>query len=235
MIPKVIHYCWFGGNPLPESAQKCIESWRKFCPDYEIKEWNEENYDVTKIKYVKEAYEQKKYAFVTDVARLDIVYSEGGIYLDTDVEIIKPLDDLLTYEAYMGMETIGRVGTGLGFGAEKHHPQIKANLECYTHSGFENLTTCVTYTTNLLVKQGLKKSNTIQTINGLVILPTDFLCPLSFETNKLKITENTYSIHHYDMSWKEKKDRLIRLKIKLRRLIGDDFYEKLKKIGNKSA
>ena len=93
MIPKVIHYCWFGGQPLPESALKCIESWRRFCPDYEIKQWSEENYDVNKIQYIKEAYQEKKFAFVTDVARLDIIYSEGGIYLDTDVELIKSLDE----------------------------------------------------------------------------------------------------------------------------------------------
>lgn len=233
MIPKVIHYCWFGGNPLPESALKCIESWRKFCPDYEIKEWNEKNYDVNKIQYVKEAYQEKKYAFVTDVARLDIVHREGGIYLDTDVEIVKSLDGLLVHEAYMGMETVGRVNTGLGFGAKKHNLQIKANLELYNDAKFGDMMTCVTYTTQMLGGRGLKKNNEVQEINGLVILPTDYLCPLSFETSDLDITENTYSIHHYDMSWKDKKDKFIRLKIVLRRWLGDEVYDSIKnKIGN---
>lgn len=233
MIPKVIHYCWFGGNVLPDSALKCIESWQKFCPDYEIKEWNEKNYDVNKIQYVKEAYQEKKYAFVTDVARLDIVLQEGGIYLDTDVEIVKSLDELLVHEAYMGMETVGRVNTGLGFGAKKHNLQIKSNLDLYTDAKFGDMMTCVTYTTNMLIRQGLKKNNEVQEINGLVILPTDYLCPLSFETSNLDITENTYSIHHYDMSWKDKKDQFIRLKIVLRRWLGDEVYDSIKnKIGN---
>lgn len=233
MIPKVIHYCWFGGNVLPDSALKCIESWQKFCPDYEIKEWNEKNYDVNKIQYVKKAYQEKKYAFVTDVARLDIVLQEGGIYLDTDVEIVKSLDELLVHEAYMGMETVGRVNTGLGFGAKKHNLQIKANLELYTDAKFGDMMTCVTYTTNMLLRLGLKKNNEVQEINGLVILPTDYLCPLSFETRNLDITENTYSIHHYDMSWKDKKDKFIRLKIVLRRWLGDKVYDSIKnKIGN---
>ncbi|TNU75055.1 glycosyltransferase family 32 protein, partial [Lactococcus cremoris] len=143
MIPKVIHYCWFGGQPLPESALKCIESWRRFCPDYEIKQWSEKNYDVNKIQYIKEAYQEKKFAFVTDVARLDIIWNEGGIYLDTDVELIKSLDELLYNSLYLGMERAGRVNTGLGFGAEVNHPIVRANLELYTNipfSGNDNIT-----------------------------------------------------------------------------------------------
>ncbi|WP_442773670.1 glycosyltransferase family 32 protein [Lactococcus hircilactis] len=228
MIPKVIHYCWFGGNPLPDSALNCIESWKKFCPDYEIKEWNEENYDISKYQYTKEAYEQKSFAFVTDVARLDIVHNEGGIYLDIDVELIKSLDDLLINQAYMGMETIGRVNTGLGFGAEPKHKIVKANLDLYTNLPFSSNVTCVTYTTNLLKNYGLKNDNECQYLKNVLILPVEYLCPLSLETNKLKITENTYSIHHYDMSWKNKKDRFIRLKIMVRRWLSDDFYDKVK-------
>ena len=234
MIPKVIHYCWFGGQPLPESALKCIVSWRRFCPDYEIKQWSEENYDVNKIQYIKEAYQEKKFAFVTDVARLDIIYSEGGIYLDTDVELIKSLDELLYNSLYLGMERAGRVNTGLGFGAEVNHPIVRDNLELYTDISFldNSNVTCVTHTTNLLKKYGLKNNNKIQHLDNAVILPTEYLCPLSFETNRLKITENTYSIHHYDMSWKDKRDKFLRLKIQLRKWVGDDFYEKvIKRIG----
>jgi Mannosyltransferase OCH1 and related enzymes len=234
MIPKVIHYCWFGGNPLPESAIKCIESWKKFCPDYEIKQWSEENYDINKIQYVKEAYQEKKYAFVTDVARLDIIYHEGGIYLDTDVEIIKSLDQLLDNSLYLGMETTGRVNTGLGFGAEPKHKFVKDNLNLYADIPFVSNITCVTYTTNMLKRYGLRNRNELQQLETILVLPTEYLCPLILETNRLKITENTYSIHHYDMSWKDKKDRLIRFKIMLRRWLGDFLYDKMKQLGNKN-
>ena len=118
MIPKKIHYCWIGGNPLPELAIKCIESWKKYCPDYEIIEWNEKNYDFRKNQFMREAYDEKKWGFVPDYARLDIIYEHGGIYLDTDVEIIKPLDSLLKEQGFAGMEQPGIVALGLGFGAE---------------------------------------------------------------------------------------------------------------------
>lgn len=119
MIPKIIHYCWFGGGELPQMQKKCIESWKKFCPDYEIKEWNESNYDVHKVPYISEAYDAGKMAFVSDYARLDIIYKHGGIYLDTDVEIIKSLEPLLEHTCFLGAERDGIVATGLGFGAER--------------------------------------------------------------------------------------------------------------------
>ena len=119
MIPKKIHYCWFGGNPLPELAIKCLESWKKYCPDYEIIEWNETNFNLDSCEYVREAYQAKKWAFVSDYARLKVVYDNGGIYLDTDVELIKSLDRLLKNKSFFGTETTGVVATGLGFGAEK--------------------------------------------------------------------------------------------------------------------
>ena len=117
MIPKIIHYCWFGSNPLSETAQECIASWRKYCPDYEIKEWNENNFDLNCCNFVKEAYEAKKWAFVRDVARLKIIYEEGEIYLDTDVQVVKSFDDLLNNQCFLGEETSGCIKTGLGFGA----------------------------------------------------------------------------------------------------------------------
>ena len=131
-IPKIIHYCWFGGNPFPELAQKCIASWKKFCPDYEIKEWNESNYDVTKNQYMREAFENKQWAFVSDYARLDIIYENGGIYLDTDVELLKPLDDLLILTGFMGFEENKKLcATGLGFGAVPKLPIIKEMRDDY--------------------------------------------------------------------------------------------------------
>jgi Glycosyltransferase sugar-binding region containing DXD motif. len=168
------------------------------------------------------------------VARLDIIYHEGGIYLDTDVEIIKSLDQLLDNSLYLGMETTGRVNTGLGFGAEPKHKFVKDNLNLYADIPFVSNITCVTYTTNMLKRYGLRNRNELQQLETILVLPTEYLCPLILETNRLKITENTYSIHHYDMSWKDKKDRLIRFKIMLRRWLGDFLYDKMKQLGNKN-
>ena len=130
MIPKIIHYCWFGGNEIPEHDKKCIESWKKYCPDYKIIRWDESNYDYKKNSYMREAYEAKKWGFVPDYARLDIVYEHGGIYLDTDVELVKNIDELLEHKAYMGFEVGGEfVSPGLGFGAEKNFPLFKKMME----------------------------------------------------------------------------------------------------------
>ena len=135
MIPKKIHYCWFGRNPLPESALKCIASWRKFFPDYEIIEWNEDNFDVISIPYTAQAYEVKKYAFVSDYARFKILYEQGGLYFDTDVEVIRPMDDIIVRGPFMGFEVnpnpqrpYGAVGAGLGIAAEKGMTLYKSIL-----------------------------------------------------------------------------------------------------------
>lgn len=242
MIPKIIHYCWFGHNPLPEDVIKCIESWKKFCPDYEIKQWDESNFDISKRKYTREAYDQKKYAFVSDVARLEIVAQNGGIYLDTDVELIKSLDEMLHLDAFVGIESgVDRIATGLGFGATKNHPVFEANLDAYNSRSFmvngkPDLTTCTSITKNVFTKifgQILVKKEPItkSTVNGnrsVTILPQDFMAPYNLETNKLKITDRTLSIHHYNATWKSKKDKFLRIKIKIRRLLGDSLYEKLK-------
>ena len=206
MIPKRIHYCWFGNNPLPENANRCIQSWQKYCPDYEIIQWNEKNYNINKNKYTKYTYENKKFAFLTDYVRLDIIYNEGGIYLDTDVELIKPLDDLLNTNAYIGMEQVGTVNTGQGFGAIKGHPFIKENKEYYEKHDFWSTgrfkkIICVKATTKILEKYGLKKQNVLQKVCDIDIYPIEYFCPLKVGTNKLYITKNTYSIHHFNASW----------------------------------
>lgn len=240
MIPKKIHYCWFGGNPLPETVQRCINSWRKFCPDYEIIEWNESNYNVHKMPFISDAYTAKKYAFVSDYARLDIIYNEGGIYLDTDVELIRPLDALLSHSAFMGMELIGEVNTGLGFGAEKYHRFIGENRDVYLKETFNtsNLVTCVELTTNLLVTKGLEKNNSIQIIDGVTIYPIEYFCPYNMETRKTNLTENTYSIHHYDATWYGSglkaivRKKLLPIKIYLKKILntifGEGSYQKVK-------
>ena len=206
MIPKIIHYCWFGGNPLPELANKCIDSWKKYCPDYEIKEWNENNFDLNYCDYVKEAYQSKKWAFVSDVVRLYALVNEGGIYMDTDVEVIKSLDSLLEYQAVSGFETDTMIPTGL-MASEKNNLMFKKLLDEYQDSHFIlkdgslDKTTNVIRITDACSKYGFVPNNTKQTINSFTLLPKDFLCPKNIETGKIEITENTLTIHHFNGSW----------------------------------
>ncbi|MFV8272717.1 glycosyltransferase family 32 protein [Faecalibacterium prausnitzii] len=206
MIPKIIHYCWFGGNPLPELAQKCIASWKKYCPDYEIKEWNEGNFDLSCCDYVREAYEAKKWAFVSDVARLYAMVTEGGIYMDTDVEVIQPLDGLLCYHAVSGFETDKNIPTGL-MACEKGNPMFQELLDEYETAHFilpdgtVDKTTNVERITNACLKYGFIPNNKKQTINTFTLLPKDYLCPKNNKTGELKISDNTLAIHHFDGSW----------------------------------
>lgn len=212
MIPKVIHYCWFGGNPLPKSAQKCIRSWKKYFPDYEIKEWNEQNFDVNCIRYTQEAYERKKYAFVSDYARFYILYQYGGIYFDTDVEVIKPMHDLIMKGAFMGIEqahTNLGVNPGLGFAAESKMPIFKEIIEHYNRitfvdeKGIQIPGTIVKHTTEILIQKGFILKNETQQIAQIWIYPNDFFNPLDDATGKLTITSNTRSIHWYSKTWVE--------------------------------
>lgn len=206
MIPKIIHYCWFGGNPLPELAQKCIASWQKFCPDYEIIEWNENNFDIGSCKYAEEAYNAHKWAFVSDVARLYALVTCGGIYMDTDVELLKPIDDLLEYEALSGFESEERIPTGL-MACRKGFPLFSELLADYDNRHFVDvdgnydLTTNVEVITDICLKNGLVLNNQMQTVKGFTLFPAEYFCPKDYATGKLNITENTYSIHHFDGSW----------------------------------
>ena len=212
MIPKVIHYCWFGGNPLPELAQKCIASWKEYCPGYEIKEWNEINFDLNYCDYVREAYEAKKWAFVSDVARLYAMVTEGGIYMDTDVEVVRPLDELLQYHAVSGFETDERIPTGL-MACEKDNRMFKELLEEYQHihfvlpDGTLDKTTNVVRITNTCLKYGFAPNNQKQTINSFTLLPKDYLCPKNIETGLLEMTDNTLTIHHFNGSWLSEEER----------------------------
>lgn len=212
-IPKVIHYCWFGKNPLPELTLKCIESWKKYLPDYQIIEWNENNFDVNICPYVKEAYEASKFAFVSDYARFYILYNYGGIYIDVDVEVIKPIDKFLEHEAFAGFESKKHVAPGLILGAKKGNKIIKEILDSYSNRKFLlddgnfNLTTVVEYTTDVLLKYGLKPNNSLQNVNEMVIYPKTYFCPLSHNSKKQNFSENTYTIHHYAGSWLSEKQR----------------------------
>nr|AZY91881.1 glycosyltransferase [Lactococcus lactis] len=239
MIPKIIHYCWFGGGELPELDRKCIESWKKYCPDYEIIEWNEKNYDVTQNRYMHEAYKAHKLGFVPDYARFDIVYQNGGIYMDTDVELVKPLDELLALSGYMGLENGNWVNGGMGFGAEKGNEVMKLLRDMYDDKTFYNtdgtmnLTPSPYYITDLLVSLGLKRENTEQAVKGITIFPTDVLSPKDYETGKIKCTNRTFSIHHYNGSWFGPWKRVKRKIIQVIGLKNFKRIARLKKIGKK--
>lgn len=208
-IPKVIHYCWFGKNPLPETAQKCIESWKKYFPDYEIKEWNEDNFDINACDYIREAYQAKKWAFVSDYARYKIIYDNGGVYFDTDVEVIKSFDDVINRGAFMGIEADYKttVNTGLGIAAEKGNSFYREMLDYYekehflNEDGSFNYTTVVERTTEVFKKHGLKRVDGVQQIEGIYVYPQDYFNPKDNVSGKINITENTYSIHHFDATW----------------------------------
>ena len=178
MIPKKIHYCWFGRNPKPKLAEKCISSWKKHCPDYEIVEWNEDNFDINKYSYAKYCLDNQKYAFLSDFARLIIVSEEGGIYFDTDVEIVRNFDDLLNNEAFYGFETNEYVATGLGFGAEKNHVTVNEMLKEYDciqkEDGTFELKSCPQLNTAALLKSGLQLNGNEQVVAGAHIAPHPF-------------------------------------------------------------
>ena len=214
-IPKTIHYCWVGGNPKPQSVLYCIESWKRCCPDYEIREWNETNYDFTKNEYMREAYEAKKWGFVPDYARLDIIYEHGGIYLDTDVEMVCSFDHLIENQCFFGFEDTGDgeyfVNCGHGFGAVPHHEAIRNARDLYDRLTFTNadgslnLLASPYYTTQSLRQMGLVQENRDQELLGIQIYASDVLCPKNFRTGKLHQTARTVSIHHFTASWVDEK------------------------------
>lgn len=243
MIPKIIHYCWFGRGSMPSSAYKCIDSWRKFFPDYEIKLWNEDNFNVEIIPYTKEAYEAKKYAFVSDFARFWILYQYGGLYFDTDVEVIRPLNDIVARGPFMGCEknaqtfqwsdnTTCAVAPGLGLGVLPGLELYKEIIDLYSSLHFvlsdSGLPpkTIVDYTTMVLCRYGLKEAKDIQFCAGVWIYPKEYFAAKDVDTHLLEITDNTRTIHHYDASWAEWYDKAAGERgIKLRKIFG-------KQIGN---
>lgn len=211
MIPKVIHYCWFGRGALPKTALECIESWREYFPGYEIRQWNEDNYDVNKIPFISKAYSNKMYAFVSDYARFDILYNFGGIYFDTDVEVISPFDEVLECNSFMGQEASCEenmfVAPGLGMGSVAGNPLYKEIMDIYSNlnidiSGIFDTTVCI-YVTDLLKKCGYNdKLQEIQDLRNVRIFPPEYLCPLNYATEVINITDKTKSVHWYSASWK---------------------------------
>ncbi len=228
-IPKKIHYCWFGNAPLPRSAERCIASWRKHCPEYEIIRWDESNLDLKENLYASQAYEAKKWAFVSDYFRLKIVYEQGGVYLDTDVELLCSLDALTEqYDGFFGYENDTMIATGLGFGATAGNRFVQAMLEAYRDIPFtlgENQydeTPCPRRNTDALLRLGLDPAIKNQVIDRVCFLEENVLCPLSFFTGKKNITEKTISIHHYNSSWCSDVTRRTK---RLKRLIGVKNYD----------
>lgn len=229
-IPKVIYYCWFGNGKLPQLAEKCIKSWKKYCPDYKIVCISEQNFDISQNRYAKEAHDAGKWAFVSDYARLKVLYDNGGIYLDTDVELIKPLDKLISGEGFMGLDDNNVIATGLGFACEKGNQLVGAFLKDYNDisfllpNGSYDLTPCPDRNAKALEQLGIGEICENQVYMGIKILPEDYLCPIKYYTGKKVITKNTYSIHHFSASWIS---ATAKRTLFLKRLVGVKMYNKL--------
>ena len=248
MIPRKIHYCRFGGKPLTALGKKCLKSWVKYFPNYDIIEWNETNFDLNSCKYVKEAYEAGKWAFVSDYARYKILYEEGGIYFDTDVEVIRSFDGIVEMGAFIGCEnpdtqTPLAINPGLGMGACAGHPFFREMMDEYESASFykadgsPDLCTIVERTTRHLKKHGAENTERIQTVCGITVYPAVYFCPINMNTGKLCVTENTYSVHRYAASWVDPKERLRgKVYFLIVRLLGEKNAKKARRIlGRKSG
>lgn len=240
MIPKIIHYCWFGGNPKSELILKCIESWKKFAADYKIIEWNENNFDLNKYKYVRQAYDKGKFAFVSDVVRFDVLNKYGGVYLDTDVELLAPIDSFMNSSMFMGFDKRNKVASGLIFGSISNHPILADVLTYYDTTPFImsngniDTTTVVTILSDVLTANGYVLDGKMIKDESLTVYPSEYFDPLDYENEKLTITKNTIAIHYYAGSWKSKKDRIIaRIGLMMKKIIGKDLYEKVARLKHK--
>ena len=250
-IPKIIHYCWFGKAPKPPLAQRCFSSWKKYCPDYEIREWNEDNFDLSDVPpYVRQAYEAGRWAFVTDYVRLWALTKVGGVYLDTDVELVKPLDPFLRHEAFAGFESPTHVQTAV-LGCQPGFPLFREFLEHYDHAQFQkadgtqDTTTNVEVFTNLCMAHGLTANGLFQLVDGLAVYPCVFFCPIDYQTGKMKKTRKTTAIHWFSGSWhteeelremeaeriRQRKEKASGFRYALGKAVfGDTGYERLKNL-----
>lgn len=235
MIPKVIHYCWFGKGEKPKLAKKCIASWKKYCPDYEIIEWNEDNFDINCCPYVKEAYESRRFAFVTDYVRLYVMFTQGGIYMDTDVEVTRNLDEFLVHKGFSGFESETQIPTGIMAG-EKGFPLFENLLSYYDgrhfldKNGNQDTTTNVITITAMLSERGFIPNGKYQVVDGFALYPRDYFCPLDDSTGVMYDSKNTATIHWFNKSWVPQRLR-VRSKITrfFHRLFGKDCFAFLKK------
>lgn len=235
MIPKKIHYCWFGGKELPQLAKKCIASWKKYCPDYEIIRWDESNFDLDCCPFVRQAYDSRKFAFVTDYVRLYAMHTQGGIYMDTDVEVVKCLDPFLEHQGFSGFETDTQIPTGI-MASEQGFPLFMHLLSYYDGRSFIlddgslDMTTNVDIITDMLKKKGFVPNGQFQVVEGFALYPKDYFCPYENSTGILTKTKNTATIHWFNKSWLSPG---IRWRSKLtrpfHRIFGDDCFRWLKR------
>lgn len=235
MIPKTIHYCWFGRGEKPKLAKRCIASWKKYCPDYEIIEWNEDNFDIAAYPYAAYCYRQRKWAFLSDFVRLVVVEAHGGLYFDTDVELVRKPDFLLEHEAFFGFENETNINTGHGFGAMAHAPSVITMLHTYlslqpTNDGNFPIMGCPVLNTAALVELGLQCSGKRQTVAGAEIYPAEYFNPYESSTGRLRRTKETVSIHWYSMSWLNR-GQILRSKFTrpFHRLFGDQCFAWMKR------
>ncbi len=207
LIPRKIHYCWFSGNPIPDSLQKCIDSWSEVCPDYEIVRWDESTFDIKRYKYTLDAYKMHKWGFIPDVARLEILYENGGFYFDTDVKIIKNLDPLRFQTAFCGRERQGHVNFGGGSGCVPHSDVVRRILEFRKDVDFINPNGTINseasgyYETWPLMEMGLKVEDISQKLEGINVYSSDFFSPYNFINGEELVKNETFSIHYFSGSW----------------------------------
>lgn len=253
MIPKIIHYCWFGRGEMPKLMKKCIKSWSKFCPGWKVVLWNEDTFDVNSNIWTKQAYEARKFAFVTDYVRLKALYEQGGVYMDADVELVQPIDCFLEHDAFSGFESAVTAPTGI-VAAQAGQPVIKGWLDWYKDrpyliDGKPNMDPNVSFMTADLKERGLRMDDSLQNIDGMIIYPQTWFCPLSVVEIEKKITADTHAIHHFTSTWRTEKAKKDFARVKrhqrrwyraweqakilpqkaFRKLFGDDAMEKLKK------
>lgn len=231
MIPKIIHYCWFGSSALPKEEKKCIESWKKYCPDYRFVKWDEKNSNFEDCEFARMAYNSKSWAFVSDFVRLKVVYENGGIYLDTDVELIRNIDFLLSETCFLASDQHGkRIATGLGFGAEKHNPTIKEMMDIYYEKIFDPdrkiEIQCPVLNTEVMKKHGYIFSESIERYGETTVYPPKYFDPLGTGHSKDLLCQDTISIHHYAASWTPFRQRFKR---KLVNKLGYSATQKIKK------
>lgn len=219
MIPKVIHYCWFGNAPLPREVSKCIESWKRICPEYEIIQWNESNFDIASHPFMKVAYDCKAWAFVSDYARIKVIYDHGGIYLDTDVELLRSFDPYLKYDSFFAVQQVGcYCATGLGFGAQKGNDILEMMLSEYDDIEFDNDHRfdfrCPYLNTKAMLKKGFEQKNELQIVDNNILLPSKYMDPVSPGGQESLLCDDTISIHHYAAMWMPEKYQFKRRVVK---------------------
>ncbi len=218
MIPKIIHYCWFGEREKPENVVRMIEGWKKKLPDYTFMEWNDTNFNVNELRYTQSAYNQKKYAFVSDVARLKALSLYGGIYMDTDVEVIRSFDDILDHRCILGMEERNFIATSF-IAAEPDFPLINDFIGSYSKLEFDSKSaeTNVQKLTKIMVSKGFVQKNEMQQIGDITVFPREYFSPYDYINCIDMRTENTYCVHHFSVTWMP---RSIKIKKALKKAVG---------------